>query len=59
MSFVEVGEVSGFQRTTTFYHDFKARFGMAPAEYRKLKVKSEKGRVKREEFATAQHSNRK
>lgn len=42
MSFVEVGEVSGFQRTTTFYHDFKARFGMAPAEYRKLKVKSEK-----------------
>ena len=40
MSFVEVGEASGFQRTTTFYHDFKARFGMAPAEYRKLKVNS-------------------
>ena len=40
MSFVEVGEASGYQRTTTFYHDFKARFGMAPAEYRKLKVKS-------------------
>ena len=38
MSFVEVGEASGFQRTTTFYHDFKARFGMAPAEYRKIKV---------------------
>ena len=37
MSFVEVGEVSGFQRTTTFYHDFKARFGMAPAEYRRMK----------------------
>ena len=36
MSFVEVGNASGFQRTTTFYHDFKARFGMAPAEYRKL-----------------------
>ena len=42
MSFVEVGDASGYQRTTTFYHDFKARFGMAPAEYRKLKVKSEK-----------------
>jgi AraC-like DNA-binding protein len=42
MSSVEVGNASGFQRTTTFYHDFKARFGMAPAEYRKLKVKSEK-----------------
>ncbi len=41
MSFVDVGEASGYQRTTTFYHDFKARFGMAPAEYRKLKVKSE------------------
>ncbi len=41
-SFVEVGEASGYQRTTTFYHDFKARFGMAPAEYRKLKVKNEK-----------------
>ena len=42
MSFVEVGNDSGYQRTTTFYHDFKARFGMAPAEYRKVKVKSEK-----------------
>ena len=42
MSFVEVGEASGYQRTTTFYHDFKARFAVAPAEYRKLKVKSEK-----------------
>ena len=38
MSFVEVGNDSGYQRTTTFYHDFKARFGMAPAEYRKLKI---------------------
>ena len=37
MSFVEVGDTSGYQRTTTFYHDFKARFGMAPAEYRKMK----------------------
>ena len=41
MSFVDVGDASGYQRTTTFYHDFKARFGMTPAEYRKLKVKSE------------------
>lgn len=42
MSFVEVAEVSGFQHTTTFYHDFKARFGMAPAEYRQsqFRVKS-------------------
>ena len=40
MSFVEVGESSGFQHTTTFYHDFKARFGMAPAEYRKLKIEN-------------------
>jgi len=37
MSFVEVAESSGYQRTTTFYHDFKARFGMAPAEYRRIK----------------------
>jgi hypothetical protein len=43
LSFVQISEASGFQRTTTFYHDFKARFGMAPAEYREreLKVKSE------------------
>ncbi|MBO4673562.1 MAG: AraC family transcriptional regulator [Bacteroidaceae bacterium] len=41
MSFVEVGESSGYQRTTTFYHDFKARFGMTPAEYRKEKLKNE------------------
>ena len=34
LSFVEVGESSGYQRTTTFYHDFKSRFGMTPAEYR-------------------------
>ena len=39
MSFVEVGNTSGYQRTTTFYHDFKARFGMTPAEYRELKGK--------------------
>ena len=38
LSFVEVGEASGYQRTTTFYHDFKARFGMAPAEYRQRKI---------------------
>ena len=41
LSFVKVGKDAGFHQTTTFYHDFKARFGMAPAEYRKLKVKSE------------------
>ena len=40
LSFVEVGETSGYQRTTTFYHDFKARFGMAPAEYRERKLKN-------------------
>ena len=40
MSFVEVGNDSGYQRTTTFYHDFKTRFGMAPAEYRKEKLKN-------------------
>ena len=42
MSFVEVSNDSGYQRTTTFYHDFKARFGMAPAEYRQsqLRVKN-------------------
>lgn len=42
MSFVEVANDSGYQRTTTFYHDFKARFGMAPAEYRQsqLRVKN-------------------
>ena len=39
MSFVEVGNDSGYQRTTTFYHDFKARFGMAPAEYRESQLR--------------------
>ena len=42
MSFVEVGENSGFQRTTTFYHDFKARFDMAPAEYREKEVRGKR-----------------
>ena len=37
MSYVEVSYASGYQHITTFYHDFKARFGMAPAEYRKMK----------------------
>ena len=37
MSYVEVSYASGYQHVTTFYHDFKARFGMAPAEYRKMK----------------------
>lgn len=41
MPFTEVGRQSGYHRTTTFYHDFKARFGMPPAEYRERK-KSEK-----------------
>jgi len=35
----EVGNQSGYQRTTTFYHDFKARFGMPPAEYREQELK--------------------
>lgn len=39
MSFVEVGNDSGYQRTTTFYHDFKARFGMTPAEYRQSQLR--------------------
>jgi AraC-like DNA-binding protein len=34
MNFVDVGLASGFKRTTTFYHDFKAQYGMTPAEYR-------------------------
>lgn len=43
LNFVQIGKASGFQLTTTFYHDFKARFGVAPAEYREreLKVKSD------------------
>ena len=42
MSYVEVSYASGYQHITTFYHDFKARFGMAPAEYRQsqLRVKN-------------------
>lgn len=39
MPFTEVGKLSGYERTTTFYHDFKALFGMPPAEYRRLKMK--------------------
>ena len=34
LTFTEVGGVAGFSRTTIFYHDFKARYGMPPAEYR-------------------------
>ena len=41
MSFTEVGNQSGYQRTTTFYHDFKARFGMPPAEYRVLELRKQ------------------
>ena len=41
LSFTEVGEASGYQRTTTFYHDFKARFGMPPAEYRAQQLKQD------------------
>ena len=39
MPFTEVGNQSGYQHTTTFYHDFKARFGMPPAEYREQELK--------------------
>ena len=39
MPFTEVGNQSGYQHTTTFYHDFKARFGMPPAEYREKELK--------------------
>ena len=41
MSFTEVGYQSGYQRTTTFYHDFKARFGMPPAEYREQALRKQ------------------
>ena len=34
LSYVKIGKAAGFQHTTTFYHDFKARYGMTPAEYR-------------------------
>ena len=40
MSFIDVSEASGFQRSTTFFHDFKARFGMAPSEYREQQINS-------------------
>lgn len=39
MPFTEVGNQSGYLRTTTFYHDFKARFGMPPAEYREKELR--------------------
>jgi len=39
MPFTEVGSQSGYQRTTTFYHDFKDRFGIPPTEYRKKELK--------------------
>lgn len=39
MNFVEVGLASGFKRTTTFYHDFKAQYEMTPAEYRAANMK--------------------
>lgn len=41
MSFTKVGYQSGYQRTTTFNHDFKARFGMSPAEYREQELRNE------------------
>ncbi len=34
LSYVKIGESAGFQHTTTFYHAFKERYGMTPAEYR-------------------------
>ena len=39
MPLTKVGYRSGYQRTTTFYHDFKARFGKPPAEYREQKLR--------------------
>lgn len=39
MTFTKVGSLSGYQRTTTFYHDFKDRFGIPPTEYRKKELK--------------------
>jgi AraC-like DNA-binding protein len=39
MPFTEVGSQSGYQLTTTFYHDFKDRFGITPTEYRKKELK--------------------
>ena len=39
MPFTEVGNLSGYRRTTTFNHDFKARFGIPPAEYREQKLR--------------------
>lgn len=41
MSFTKVGYQSGYQRTTTFNRDFKARFGMSPAEYREQELRNE------------------
>ena len=38
MPLTKVGYRSGYQRTTTFYHDFKARFGMPPAVYREQEL---------------------
>lgn len=43
MPFTEVSSQSGYQRTTTFYHDFKACFGMPPAEYREKELNKEQG----------------
>ncbi len=34
MTFAEIAKKSGYLRVTTFYHDFKARFGITPTEYR-------------------------
>lgn len=42
LPFSEVSTASGYQRTTTFYHDFKARFGMGPTEYREKELKDKK-----------------
>ena len=38
MPFTKIGSQSGYRRTTTFYHDFKTRFGMPPADYREQEL---------------------
>lgn len=38
MSFTEVSHQSGYHRTTTFYHDFKACFEMSPTEFREQEL---------------------
>lgn len=46
LSYVKIGKAAGYQHTTTFYHDFKARYGMTPAEYR-MRGTTEKVQMRR------------